>query len=40
MKKVLVENHEGKQLVVQEALIPVGYKYVEDYTGKKKSKKK
>jgi hypothetical protein len=40
MKKILVENHKGKQLVVQEALIPLGYKYVEDYPGKKKSKKK
>jgi hypothetical protein len=40
MKKVLVQNHKGDKLVVQEALIPSGYKYVEDYNPKPKSKLK
>jgi hypothetical protein len=38
MKKVLVRNHAGKELIVQEALIPTGYQYVEDYNPKKKKK--
>ena len=40
MKKVLVKNKEGKQLIVQEALIPTGYNYVEDYKPKSNKKKK
>lgn len=31
MKRVIVKNHEGKELVVQRALIPSGYFYVGDY---------
>lgn len=38
MKKIRVKNHEGKELIVQEALIPRGYQYVEEVKPKKKKK--
>jgi hypothetical protein len=38
MKKILVQNHKGDKLVVQEALIPTGFRYVEDYNPKNKKK--
>lgn len=39
MEKVIVKNHEGKELVVQKNFIPKGYVFVKDYKEPKKPKK-
>lgn len=39
MERIVVKNHDGKELIVQKGLIPKGYVFLKDYKEPKKTKK-